>query len=175
MSSRFPSSALAVAALAALAACDNGAKAGDTTHRQSTSQFAQNTQQQTVEPPTQGGPGPQYANDSKQVAEGKKLFTEYNCVGCHFNGAGGIGPAFLDKVWTYGGSIEQIHASIRDGRPNGMPAWGGKLSDEQIWQLAAYAHSLPSDAPIPTRPPAATVASPDSLQPHPLKVIKAEP
>ena len=44
-----------------------------------------------------------------------------NCAGCHFNGGGGMGPPLMDNIWIYGDSIENIGASIREGRPNGMP------------------------------------------------------
>ena len=53
-----------------------------------------------------------------------------------------MGPPLMDNNWIYGDSIENIGASIREGRPNGMPAFRGSLPDEQIWQLAAYARSL---------------------------------
>ncbi len=39
-------------------------------------------------------------------------------------------------------AIDQIAATIAEGRPNGMPAWRGKLTDDQIWKLAAYVRSL---------------------------------
>jgi cytochrome c oxidase cbb3-type subunit 3 len=29
-----------------------------------------------------------------------------------------------------------------EGRPNGMPAFEGKLTDQQVWQLVAYVRSL---------------------------------
>jgi hypothetical protein len=29
------------------------------------------------------------------IAEGKRLFTQYNCVGCHANGGGGMGPPLM--------------------------------------------------------------------------------
>jgi cytochrome c oxidase cbb3-type subunit 3 len=48
----------------------------------------------------------------------------------------------MDDVWIYGGRLEQIHQTIVEGRPNGMPAWGGKLPDQQIWQIAAYVRSM---------------------------------
>lgn len=48
----------------------------------------------------------------------------------------------MDDEWRYGGRIDQIAATIAEGRPNGMPAWRDKLTDEQIWQLAAYVRSL---------------------------------
>jgi cytochrome c oxidase cbb3-type subunit 3 len=65
-----------------------------------------------------------------------------NCVGCHAHGGGGMGPALMDDKWRYGGRIDQIAATITEGRPNGMPAWRGRLTDDQIWKLAAYVRSL---------------------------------
>lgn len=81
--------------------------------------------------------------DPEQIAAGKQLFNAMNCSGCHFNGGGGIGPPLMDSEWIYGGSIENIAATIREGRPNGMPSFRGFLPEEQIWQVAAYVRSLP--------------------------------
>ncbi len=39
-------------------------------------------------------------------------------------------------------SLSQIFASIQQGRPNGMPSFRGKLTNDQIWQLVAYVRSL---------------------------------
>ena len=38
-----------------------------------------------------------------------------------------MGPALMDDAWIYGGRLDQIYNSIYQGRPNGMPAWGGKI------------------------------------------------
>ena len=48
----------------------------------------------------------------------------------------------MDDQWRYGGSIDQVHASIIDGRPNGMPAWRGKITDAQAWQMSAYIRAM---------------------------------
>jgi cytochrome c oxidase cbb3-type subunit 3 len=53
-----------------------------------------------------------------------------------------MGVALIDDKWRYGGRIDQIATSIAEGRPNGMPAWRRKLTEAQIWQLAAYVRSL---------------------------------
>jgi cytochrome c oxidase cbb3-type subunit 3 len=76
------------------------------------------------------------------VQTGMRLFGQYNCNGCHSNGGGGMGPDLMDDEWIYGGRLEQIHQTIVQGRPNGMPSWGGKIPDEQIWQIAAYVRSM---------------------------------
>lgn len=87
--------------------------------------------------------GRHYENNAFHVNQGGKWFRWFNCNGCHASGGGGsIGPALTDAQWRYGGSIDQIHASILEGRPNGMPSWRGKLTDQQAWQLAAYVRAL---------------------------------
>ena len=86
-------------------------------------------------------------NDPQQIEAGKQLFQAMNCVGCHFNGGGGMGPPLMDSVWIYGGSMENIASSIAEGRPNGMPTFRGFIPNEQIWQLAAYVRSLSHPAP----------------------------
>ena len=53
----------------------------------------------------------------------------------------------MDEEWRYGGSIEQIHASIVQGRPNGMPSFRGKVPDDQVWEIAAYVRSLSGNVP----------------------------
>ncbi|MER8412632.1 c-type cytochrome [Mesorhizobium sp. M0140] len=86
------------------------------------------------------------------MSEGKRLFNWFNCSGCHANGGGGMGPALMDEKWLYGSSIESIHATIRDGRPNGMPSFGQKIPDDQIWELAAYVRALGGNAPSSAAP-----------------------
>ena len=108
-----------------------------------------------------------YYNNADAVNTGKRLFAQYNCSGCHSNGGGGMGPDLMDDVWIYGSRLEQIHQTLVDGRPNGMPSWGNKVPDQQLWQLAAYVRSMslpqtlaaqtdntPSQTPAPVPPEA---------------------
>jgi cytochrome c oxidase cbb3-type subunit 3 len=83
-----------------------------------------------------------FQRDAFDVAQGKRLFNWMNCTGCHSHGGGGIGPALMDRDWLYGASLQDIYASIRDGRPKGMPAWHGRMTDEEIWQVAAFVRSM---------------------------------
>lgn len=83
-----------------------------------------------------------YYDNADAVNTGRILFGQFNCSGCHSNGGGGMGPSLMDDEWIYGGRLEQIHQTIVEGRPNGMPAWGGKIPDQQIWQIAAYVRSM---------------------------------
>ncbi|MGI4878833.1 MAG: c-type cytochrome [Janthinobacterium lividum] len=83
-----------------------------------------------------------YLNSKPVVLAGMAGFKSHNCNGCHSNGGGGMGPSLMDATWIYGGRIEDIHATIVEGRPNGMPKWGGKIPDEDIWKIAAYVRSM---------------------------------
>jgi cytochrome c oxidase cbb3-type subunit 3 len=84
----------------------------------------------------------QYYDNAEAVKTGKALFYAMNCSGCHSNGGGGMGPSLMDNLWIYGGRLEQIRQTIADGRPNGMPSWGARLSDADLWRLAAYVRSM---------------------------------
>jgi cytochrome c oxidase cbb3-type subunit III len=83
------------------------------------------------------------ADDPEAVQRGMDYFTQMNCVGCHApNGAGGMGPALSNAKFVYGGEPENIYLTILQGRPKGMPAWGGMLPDQVIWDLVAYIGSI---------------------------------
>lgn len=83
-----------------------------------------------------------YERNAPAVATGKRLFTWYNCNGCHASGGGGSGPALMDDVWIYGSEPLAIYLTIYAGRPNGMPGFGGRIPENQMWQLVAYVRSL---------------------------------
>jgi cytochrome c oxidase cbb3-type subunit III len=108
------------------------------------------------------GRGRDYEGNAYHLSEGKRLYTWFNCNGCHANGGGGSGPPLMDDRWIYGASIENIVQTIREGRPNGMPSFRGKVPDDQIWQLAAYVRSMSGQVPK-----AAAPSRNDSMHPHP--------
>lgn len=89
----------------------------------------------------------EYEGNSYHQSQGQLLYARFNCTGCHAHGGGGIGPALMDADWIYGGSIEQIVATLAQGRPNGMPSWANKLTEQQMWQVAAYVRSLSGNVP----------------------------
>jgi cytochrome c oxidase cbb3-type subunit 3 len=84
-----------------------------------------------------------YANDPARASEGARLFVAYNCLDCHgADGAGAMGPSLQDGRWHFGGTAGEIFQSIYEGRPDGMPSWGGRIDDSQIWRLVAYVQTL---------------------------------
>ena len=87
-------------------------------------------------------------HDSLRAHFGKPRFSA--CAACH--GAEGKGnpalgaPNLTDNVWLYGGGIEDIVETIRRGRNGVMPAWRGRLGEENASLVAAwvYAQSRPA-------------------------------
>jgi hypothetical protein len=53
-----------------------------------------------------------------------------------------MGPPLMDDQWIYGSAPANVVATILEGRPNGMPAFRGKIPDHQAMQIAAYVRSM---------------------------------
>jgi mono/diheme cytochrome c family protein len=84
-----------------------------------------------------------FEGDRQAVTIGGQLFLSYNCVDCHgMDGSGAMAPSLADGRWRFGGSPSEVFESIYQGRPEGMPAWGGRIADADVWRLVAYVRSL---------------------------------
>ena len=83
-----------------------------------------------------GDSGPSGGADGAGLGQG---VYEDNCARCHGpDGEGGVGPQLGDgAVAENYPDIEDQLVVIREGR-NGMPAWEGSLSPEEIEAVAVY-------------------------------------
>ena len=91
------------------------------------------------------------ARSASDATAGQGLFSSMSCDGCHGGGAvGAVGPNLTDGRWRYGGADADIFRSIAEGRPKGMPSFGGALQPAMIWRLVAYIKSLPPPKDAPT-------------------------
>ena len=120
-----------------------------------------------------------YEESAYSVSEGKTLFNQYNCSGCHANGGGGIGPPLMDNNWIYGSEPQNIFATIVQGRPNGMPSFRNRIPEYQVWEIVAYVRSmsglLPKDV-APARNDQLYVRPPEQSMPQQTPVgITGEP
>lgn len=134
--------------------------------------------------------------DERTRTAGQRLYTQ-NCLTCHGAGGRGDGPAaaglqprpadFTQHMAPGLHTDGQVFLWIKEGYPGGgaMPAWGGRLSDEQIWQLVTYLRTFGGQAPgtiaeqRPTAPPGPTPPAvgeqpPPSATPQPIRDV-AEP
>ncbi|KAA5603473.1 cytochrome-c oxidase, cbb3-type subunit III [Roseospira marina] len=81
---------------------------------------------------------------------GQDIFVA-QCAACHSPDAqspGGEGnkdlggPPLNNRIFLYGGTKKDIAAQVYKPQLGVMPSWSGRLSDEDIKQLAVYVHSL---------------------------------
>src|ERR1044071_3848683 len=101
-----------------------------------------------VRPPTRS------ETNAYAIAEGKRLYTQLNCVGCHANGGGGMGPPLMDDKWIYGSAPANkigtqclwdcrrkavLYAIELCGLPCQWRGWDGPAVDGRqvdLWQCA---------------------------------------
>jgi len=91
-----------------------------------------------VHPPG-GGPVPEV----QEASDGALLFQTY-CAACHgFQGEGRIGPALNAAGRVPRMDEATLREIIQQGRPGtAMPAWGGRLSEEEIEALIRFLREL---------------------------------
>ncbi len=115
-----------------------------------------------------GGPLNPLRADAVTLAAGQQIY-QANCVTCHGANGGGDGPTaaglnprpsdFSLHMPPGKHTDGQVFLWIKDGFPGtAMPAWGARLSDEQIWQLVNYLRTFGLATSVPGGPLAATPA-----------------
>lgn len=136
---------------------------GDTPGRERSSTSAETSASVRTSGLQAGGAAPRearnnpYEGNPRALAEGRQYYIWMNCHACHGEmGGGGIGPPFADPVWIYGSAPENIYQSIVQGRPNGMPAYGGVIPEDRVWLIAAYVRSLGPPDPRELQPESPT-------------------
>lgn len=164
-------------ALLALAGCEREARRfestagnerpGLTAARMSSNQPALRRLDDVPQPRSSESP---YRDNAYAVSQGKRLYRWYNCNGCHSAGGGGIGPPLMDAPWRYGSDPANIFASIMQGRPNGMPSFGGHIPEDQAWQIVAYVQSMSGGLRkdvAPSRSDTLSAGPPENARPAP--------
>jgi cytochrome c oxidase cbb3-type subunit 3 len=101
-----------------------------------------------------------YDDNRWAIAEGQRLYSWFNCAGCHAPGGGGaIGPPLRDSIWIYGSDPDEIFTTIVEGRPGGMPAFGALIRGDDVRKLVAFVRSMAQLTPFDTRPARADAMS----------------
>jgi cytochrome c oxidase cbb3-type subunit 3 len=96
-----------------------------------------------------------YSPDASIIEKGKAVFMANNCGACHRNDGGGnsIGPNITDQYWIHGGAIKNVFLTIKNGAPNGMPAWGKSMSQQDVRNVAFFVMSLQGTNPPDAKEP----------------------
>ena len=76
---------------------------------------------------------------------GAQIFAD-NCAACHGDTGQGDramgAPNLADAIWLYGGEQDDVVDVVTHARFGVMPAWGHRLSEAEMKQVAHYVHSL---------------------------------
>jgi mono/diheme cytochrome c family protein len=128
------------------------------------------------------GPLNPLVSDTATAAAGRRLYAA-NCAVCHGASGRGDGPAalglrpapadFTQHMIPGKHTDGQVFLWIKNGFPGtAMPAWSGRLSDEQIWQVVTHLRTLgqPTKGTVEAQPtllPATTAPSPSAPEPLP--------
>ena len=78
------------------------------------------------------------------LPEGRTIWMQTGCPGCHGMGGGGMCPSAMDDQWKFGGDDETLFKLIKGTYPGQtMPnVFGLLLKDEQIWKIIAWIRSI---------------------------------
>ncbi len=83
--------------------------------------------------------------DPSMVEPGRQVYAD-NCASCHGDDGKGNrelgGPNLTDGIWLYGEGEAAIAAQVRNPKMGVMPAWGARLGDVKVKELAVFVHSL---------------------------------
>ncbi len=84
---------------------------------------------------------PQAPADDAQLVEGQDIYAR-SCASCHgVSGQGGRGSKLAGTVSSTYPDIDDQIAVVTDGR-NSMPAFGGRLSDDEIEAVVRYTREV---------------------------------
>ena len=103
-----------------------------------------------------------FAGDAQAIELGRVQF-RMSCAGCHgLHATGGRnGPDLTRGTFAVGDTDTDLFRVVSDGVPGSeMPAFGGRLEDEQRWRLVSYVRSL---TPHDTAPIAGDAAAGEKL------------
>jgi cytochrome c oxidase cbb3-type subunit 3 len=91
------------------------------------------------------------------LAEAGKARFVTICAACHGpEGKGNIAigaPNLTDNIWLYGSTLDDIKASVRDGRSGKMPAWEPIIGKDRARLVGAWVLAQShSDEPASDKP-----------------------
>lgn len=87
------------------------------------------------------GSSPAAPIDDPVLSQGQQIYTQ-NCASCHgANGGGGYGKKLAGVVATNYPNIDDQIALITNGK-GGMPAFGKKLTPEQLTAVSRYTREV---------------------------------
>ena len=93
-------------------------------------------------------PGPRNPNpftgNADMAAEGRTLYFQVGCQGCHGGGGGGgMATSVIDDAWTFGSDDDVLFRLVKGEIPEQtMPTVYSVLEDEEVWKILAFIRSV---------------------------------
>lgn len=85
-----------------------------------------------------------FAGKTEAVQQGRTLWLQYGCSGCHgVMGGGGMAMPVSDDTWKFGSDDETLYRLIK-GRIDAqtMPKIYEAMPDDELWKIIAYVRSV---------------------------------
>ena len=81
---------------------------------------------------------------AEMAAEGRTLYFQVGCQGCHGGGGGGgMATSVIDDAWTFGSNDEVLFRLIKGEIPDQtMPTVYSVLEDDEVWKILAFIRSV---------------------------------
>ena len=84
-------------------------------------------------------------HDATGASEGAVVFAD-NCASCHAEDGTGDrmqgAPNLTDRIWLYGRDVATLTDTVTNARFGVMPAWGQRLSEDEVKAVTLYVHQL---------------------------------
>ena len=113
---------------------------------------AANSRSRPDPPPAAAAPTPApgpgklnpFTGDADRAAEGRTLYFQVGCQGCHGGGGGGgMATSVIDDAWTFGSDDEVLFRLIKGEIPEQtMPTVYSVLEDDEVWKILAFIRSV---------------------------------
>jgi mono/diheme cytochrome c family protein len=85
-----------------------------------------------------------YTGKPEAIQQGRTLWLQYGCSGCHgVGGGGGMAKPVIDGKWKFGGDDETLYKLIKgqiDAQT--MPKIFEGMPDDDLWKIVAYVRSI---------------------------------
>ena len=85
-----------------------------------------------------------FTGDADMAAEGRTLYFQVGCQGCHGGGGGGgMATSVIDDAWTFGSDDGVLFWLIKGEIPEQtMPTVYSVLEDDEVWKIMAFIRSV---------------------------------
>ena len=85
-----------------------------------------------------------FTGNVDMVAEGRTLYFQVGCQGCHGGGGGGgMATSVIDDAWTFGSDDDVLFRLVKGEIPEQtMPTVYSVLEDDEVWKILAFIRSV---------------------------------